>query len=353
MASLEFETEKNNFRSFYEDNRLLLNDAKSTFVTMINSLIINDSGISSAKVEGRVKDKEESIKKFSRKYRSRLEEKDTPYEIKEYITDLIGIRIICLYEDDIEKLSSLLREHFDVIDETDKIAELESTEAFFGYKGLHLDLKINDLRKKLPEYQLYSDLNFEIQIRTIIQDSWSVLDHKIKYKKSIPNELKRRINILAALFELADREFREIRDSTRAEIQKAEEDDTPAVDPGSSQKTKENTKVIKLNAFNFLKIGGHFFNGHQFGPSKVDGFVQEIHKLSKGITKSTFHRLINKNISKIKIYKEYLEQHNPKEEFTPYIVICHCLYLGDKKTFKRALTNTGRKSFNDWLSENP
>ena len=48
---------------------------------------------------------------------------------------------------------------------------------------------------------------FELQIRTIIQDSWSVLDHKIKYKKSIPGQLKRRINVLSALFELADREF--------------------------------------------------------------------------------------------------------------------------------------------------
>jgi hypothetical protein len=33
------------------------------------------------------------------------------------------------------------------------------------------------------------------------------LDHKIKYKKSIPQYLKRRINRLSALFEIADEEF--------------------------------------------------------------------------------------------------------------------------------------------------
>ena len=56
--------------------------------------------------------------------------------------------------------------------------------------------------------------SFEVQIRSLIQDAWSVLDHKIKYKKSIPIDLKRRINILSALFELADREFKEIRNAT-------------------------------------------------------------------------------------------------------------------------------------------
>ena len=67
--------------------------------------------------------------------------------------------------------------------------------------------------------------------RTIIQDSWSVLDHKIKYKKSIPGSLKRRINVLSALFELADREFRQIRDATAAELLQApDETAEPAPD---------------------------------------------------------------------------------------------------------------------------
>ena len=63
-------------------------------------------------------------------------------------------------------------------------------------------------------YAIRSYYAFEVRIRTVIQDAWSVLDHKIKYKKSIPNDLKRRINILSALFELADREFKEIRNAT-------------------------------------------------------------------------------------------------------------------------------------------
>lgn len=114
---------KKQFRIFYNDNLTLLNEAKDLFVSLIRSLVTHDSTVSFVKVEGRIKDREECIKKFSRKYRSKIEESETPYEIKDYITDLIGLRIVCLYEDDITKLATLLEKHFNVIDVTNKIAE--------------------------------------------------------------------------------------------------------------------------------------------------------------------------------------------------------------------------------------
>lgn len=346
MASLDFENEKKAFRLFYDENYSLLNDATNSFITLINALTTNKE-LSVSKTEGRVKDKEECIKKFSRKYRTKLEEKEVEYEIKEYITDLIGLRVVCLYEDDIEKIKNLLKDHFEVIDVTDKITEIESTEDSFGYKGLHLDLRLNGDRKDLPEYSLYSSFNFEIQIRTIIQDSWSVLDHKIKYKKSIPNKLKRRINLLAALFELADREFKEIRESTKEEIEKATEIEEDVI-VGPKPVIDEQVITSKLNAFNFLKIGTHFFNEYEFEPHKVDGFVHEIQNLSKGITKAEFHNYINKNISKVKTYQQHFEEVNSTDKFNPYTVMRHCLYSADKEVFERILTNAARESFDSW-----
>lgn len=93
-----------------------------------------------------------------------------------------------------------------LLEESDKTQQLEE-EGAFGYKGLHLDLKLLPNRQELPEYRRFRDLRFEVQLRTIVQDAWSALDHKIKYKKNIPHVLKRRINRLAAIFELADQEF--------------------------------------------------------------------------------------------------------------------------------------------------
>lgn len=355
MPSLDFDTEKIQFREFYDANRQRLEDAKDSFVTLINALTNHAGTMSISKIEGRVKDKEECIKKFNLKYRTPLEINSEPYAIRDHITDLLGLRIVCLYEDDIEKVRTCLTEHFDVIDITDKILQIENTEGSFGYKGLHFDLKLNENRKNLPEYAVYSDFRFEVQIRTIVQDSWSVLDHKIKYKKSIPTRLKRRINTLAALFELADREFREIRDSTLEEIAKEEISEqalTEETEASQVPQENENSRYVKLNAFSFLKIAQHFFNGFQFESHKVDGFTQEIIGLKPCISRGKFNFYMRENISKVKRYQEFFEKENQSDKFNPYTVIRHCLYLGDKDIFSNILTNVAKERFDLWLANN-
>ncbi len=349
MASLDFDTEKNVFREYYSSNYQLLEDAEKSFCALINALVTHSGNIAISKIEGRVKDKEECIRKFNRKYRAELEAREQCYSIQDHLSDVIGIRVVCLYEDDIEKISDLLKEHFEVIEITNKIELIEKTEDSFGYKGLHLDLKLGSSRNSLPEYAAYKNLNFEIQIRTIIQDSWSVLDHKIKYKKSIPNRLKRRINTLAALFELADREFKEIRDSTEYEIRKASEDDNTqdVVGPQTAQEQANLSKL--LNAFGFLKIANHFFKGYEFEPKKVDGFTEEIVSAEPSITRSKFNAYMRENYSLVKDYQAYLLKEK-NEQLNPYTVIRHCLYLGDKEVHKLALTNVAKDSLEEWLT---
>jgi GTP pyrophosphokinase len=121
-----------------------------------------------------------------------------------------------LYESNIATAVETLKSGFEVVDITDKTRELEDNEDRFGYKGLHLDLRLNAKRKALPEYQKLSEYQFEVQVRTIVQDAWSEIDHKLKHKKGLPSGLKRRVYNLAGLFELADREFDSIRGETDA-----------------------------------------------------------------------------------------------------------------------------------------
>lgn len=353
MASLDFDFEKSTFREFYDLNHLLLEDAKNSFITLLHALVSHAGSIQISKVEGRVKDKEECVRKFNEKYRTDLELKSEDYSIRDHITDLIGLRIVCLYEDDIEQIKNIISEHFDIIDVTDKISQIENTESSFGYKGLHFDLRLKQNRKELPEYSTYSDFPFELQIRTIIQDSWSVLDHKIKYKKSIPNNLKRRINTLAALFELADREFREIRDATTQEIEKEESvemDDDVSSNPQGTNSLEEqessNIYHVKLNVFSFLKIAKHFFNHYEFDPHKVDGFTQEIIALEPKISRGKFNFYMRENISKVKQY-ERIDENNI---LTPYKIISYCLYLGNKAVFSSLLTNIEKEAFDAWNS---
>ena len=352
MASLDFEQEKIAFRNWYEGNRKHFADARNAYIRIIGSLIRRSDVGEVTKIEGRVKEKEECIKKFHRKYQGKLEAEEQPYEIKDFISDLIGIRIVCLYEDQIPVLSELLQRHFRIIDVTDKISAVESTEDSFGYKGLHMDLALSDEMASLPKYLPYADRPFEVQIRSLIQDAWSVLDHKIKYKKSIPVDLKRRINVLSALFELADREFKEIRNATTELMQQA----TVApisdhLDDGreSSGESGVAAGAKSVNAFDFLRIAGHFFRDFEFEDYKVDGFVHDILKLESGFQKSDLHKCLNENLKTVRDYRDHLLAENPDKTFSPYTSIRHCLYLCDQETFGRILSRGARERFAGWL----
>lgn len=354
MASLDFELEKRIFRKFYDNNRSLFEKAKNAYIQAINSLIKQSDFGEVTKIEGRVKDKEECIKKFHRKYQSKLEADEQIYEIKGYLSDLIGIRIVCLYEDQIERVSDVLRKHFKIIDVTDKISTVESTEDSFGYKGLHMDLALNDQMTVLPKYQRFADFPFEVQIRSLIQDAWSVLDHKIKYKKSIPNDLKRRINVLSALFELADREFKEIRNATSELLLQATADpinDSLAEQGEASGGMPATANAKSVNAFNFLRVAGHFFKDFEFEDCKVDNFVQDILKLDNGFKKSDLHKSLTENFKIVRDYRDDFMVGNPESSFSPYTAIRHCLYLYDQETFGRILSNRPRERFAGWLTE--
>ncbi|ODS66415.1 MAG: (p)ppGpp synthetase [Acidovorax sp. SCN 65-108] len=356
MPSLDFDLEESHFRTFYAEQSAALETACAAFTAMVAAVVTQSGGVEIAKVEGRVKDVDECIRKFVRKYRPALEENNTPYEIQHYITDLVGVRVVCLYEDELEKIAAIVRGHFAVIDVTDKVTAVESTEASFGYKGLHLDLKLSHAERTQPEHAAYAQLPFELQVRTIIQDSWSVLDHRIKYKKSIPSELKRRINVLSALFELADREFRQIRDATAAELLQApDETAEPLPDPATADNPQAPSKAqapsSELNAFTFLKIATHFFKDFEFEPSKVDGFVDDIQAWSRGMTRARFNALMRETVGVVKRYKQHFEEQNPQASFNPYTVIRHCLYLSNKTAFRPALRNSARESFETWLQE--
>ncbi|MBW6511136.1 MAG: (p)ppGpp synthetase [Desulfuromonadaceae bacterium] len=352
MASLDFAKEKHRFRKFYDSNRPRLEKVCKDYISLVGTLLKDARVGEVTKIEGRVKDREECIKKFHRKYQSKLETDEQPYEIKDYLSDLIGIRVVCLYEDQIAAVSEVLQKHFRIIDVTDKITAVESTEGSFGYKGLHMDLVLNEELAAQQKYPQYNDVPFEVQIRSLIQDAWSVLDHKIKYKKSIPVDLKRRINILSALFELADREFKEIRNATRELIQQATV--APVVElPDANSEVSEpsSTSDKTINAFNFLRIATHFFRDFEFEDYKVDDFVQGILRLDDSFQKADLHKSLTENLKIVSEYRDNFMLENPDSSFRPYTTIRHCLYLYNPETFSRILATRPKERFTSWLQE--
>lgn len=355
MASLDFDTEKTAFETYYNANLAQFQSAKETFQALIRS-VIDETDYAESVVTGRVKDLRGSIDKFTLKYRGALEKSETPYEIKDHLTDLIGIRLVCLYEDDIEPIGDVFREELKVLDVTNKVAKIEKTENEFGYKGLHLDLCLDDARAAQRGNRLIAPFRFELQIRTIVQDSWSTLDHKIKYKKSIPSSLKRRINTLAALFELADREFRYIRDATAEGIKAAEiEDNTAdaAINEAADAAVPEDSDAerghfAKLDAFRFLRIAHHFFPNYEFEAEKADGFTSEIIRNEGSISRGKFNYYLREYITIIRQYRDYVLQTGISAVFNPFTEMRHCLYAASPDVFANMLTTEARENFEVW-----
>ncbi len=327
---ISFEKKISEFYSYYDDNYELLRSASEVYKTLISALLVDKVPIDS--ISFRIKDKQECISKFKRKYLAEIEDTKDDYSIQDFISDLVGLRVVCLHLDDIKEIKELIESNFTEIDITDKSSLLDSTEDKFGYKGLHLDLKLNNGRSALPEYSKFKSVTFELQIRTIIQDAWSVLDHKIKYKKSIPIELKRRINRLSALFEVADEEFLRIKDETHKEQERA------------ISKIKGDPKETKgdIDVFKFLLVANENFPTYNFIEYKADGFVGDLLKIDSSFSTDTL-------IDALGSFKDTVEKYSSETIYmNPYTIIRHCIYLMDKEKYKSLLYLIQRRSFEEW-----
>ena len=127
--------------------------------------------------------------------------------IRENLSDVAGVRVICSFPDDIYRLAELLLKQDDIIllNEKDYIKTPKTN----GYRSLHLILSVPVF---LPDEKKY--VKAEVQFRTIAMDFWASLEHKLKYKKSIDNteEIERQLKACADSIEALDYQMQEIRD---------------------------------------------------------------------------------------------------------------------------------------------
>lgn len=130
------------------------------------------------------------------------------------ITDMLGLRIVCPFLEDVKKAEDLVRHHFVVLEEERKTAYQNFRE--FGYDSLHLLVELpEDVRRISP---LETPPPLEIQIRTILQDAWAEVEHELIYKSRFApfdEPLKRKLAALNANLTLSDIIFQEIREYQR------------------------------------------------------------------------------------------------------------------------------------------
>lgn len=135
----------------------------------------------------------------------KVKRKDYKEPLRE-ITDIAGVRVVFLYKSDRPQLEAAIERNLEVIDRVDKI-EAAGPERF-GYGALHYLVRLGRGASG-ARYDDLKDLICEVQVRTILQDAWAIVAHHMSYKEeaAVPEELRRDLNGLSALFELADKNF--------------------------------------------------------------------------------------------------------------------------------------------------
>lgn len=126
------------------------------------------------------------------------------------ITDLIGVRIVCPFMEDISVVENLIKENFEVLETERKGSNYSFKE--FGYESLHLLIKIPDFM--IEEWGDPHCTAAEIQIRTILQDAWAEVEHELVYKAAFTpfdEPMKRKLAAVNASLSLADTIFQEVR----------------------------------------------------------------------------------------------------------------------------------------------
>ena len=119
-------------------------------------------------VSGRVKSVSSILEKMQRKGIA-------PEEMEEQVEDIAGIRIICQFVEDIEKVADLIQKRSDIEikSEKDYIRHMKDS----GYRSYHLIVYYTVETMNGPKR-----IQVEIQIRTMAMDFWASLEHKIYYK---------------------------------------------------------------------------------------------------------------------------------------------------------------------------
>jgi len=207
--SVDVLNEKARLEKFYDDNLSALKSLGSAISNNILPMCLRE--FKYIEISFRVKEQKKAVQKIERKYTDNVF-RGEKFEV--FFPDLIGIRVVCLYEDEVRQIVDKIKDVFDCVEEhfSDKYMLNDEEPERFGYRAIHCVGRLGVERRRLGEYKEFPDVLFEIQVRTIIQDAWANLAHKV-YHAPPPSAVRRKIAVVAAILELADREFLAIRDN--------------------------------------------------------------------------------------------------------------------------------------------
>ncbi len=188
----------------YRDRTPVFQKLQTVVMDLVQNCL-NENNILVAGMDSRIKSEKSLIGK--------LELKGYKYRTLDDITDILGVRIITFYSDEVDIISALAEQLFSIDwdNSVDKRKMLEIDR--FGYMSLHYICRLPETLYHDPDMPELNQIRFELQMRSTLQHVWANMYHDMGYKSDveIPVEYQRNMSRLAGMLELADEQFSRIR----------------------------------------------------------------------------------------------------------------------------------------------
>ena len=244
-------------------------------------------GIKIHSISGRVKERSSFLEKIERKkYKHPIEETD----------DLVGIRIVCLFTDDLKTIGEAVAQEFGVLHAEDKVHDADV--ASFGYMSQHYVCRLR------PEfhgrrYDRIKNQKFEVQCRTLLMDAWANVSHHLAYKgeKSIPTPLRKDFHALSGLLYVADRQFQSLLSAAKESQAEAANRIGEVMADGADEPLDLSTMQALLDEL--------FPDRAQINLNFVSEFVEELAVLDI-VTVSQLRKILRKNLEPVLAHEKQI-----------------------------------------------
>ncbi|MBR6222091.1 MAG: GTP pyrophosphokinase family protein [Lachnospiraceae bacterium] len=188
------------WRELLDPYQLAVDELVLKFSHMISEFRNSNKYSPIEQVHGRVKKISSILDKMQKKHIS-ME------ELEDCIDDIAGVRIICQFVEDIDRVVDIIRKRSDmeIKEEKDYITNMKDS----GYRSYHViiwyDVQTFDGPKRIQA---------EIQIRTLAMDFWATIEHSLqyKYKGNMPEHIKDKLSSASNAIILLDTEMSQVRD---------------------------------------------------------------------------------------------------------------------------------------------
>ncbi|MBR9647783.1 GTP pyrophosphokinase family protein [Clostridium tyrobutyricum] len=124
--------------------------------------------------------------------------------------DIAGIRVMCQFVDDVQRVVEIIRNRKDmqIMYEKDYVTNVKNS----GYRSYHVIIKY-PVNMAEGEKEILA----EFQIRTLAMNFWATIEHSLnyKYKHEIPDYIKHKLKSAADLAFKLDEQMLEIKDEIK------------------------------------------------------------------------------------------------------------------------------------------